>query len=60
MFTVFKRTAYTDTFGRRILFILTSFSLFLLKSSIKVILHFDAYPINLVGAELLSEIFGAN
>ena len=58
VFSTFIYTAYTDCFGRRFLFILSSFSMFVHSSSIAAIIYFDAHPVYLVAAETLYGLLG--
>ena len=60
VFSTFIYTAYTDCFGRRFLFILSSFSMFVLSSLIAAIIYFDAHLIYIVGAETLYGLFGSH
>ena len=60
VFTPFIYAAYTDSYGRRFLFILSSFSMFLLSSLIAAVIYFDAHPIYIVAAETLYGLFGTH
>lgn len=58
LFTTFIYTAYTDYYGRRFLFILTSFGMFINNASTALVIHFDANPVYLVVAEILYGLSG--
>ena len=60
IFTAFIYTAYTDCFGRRFLFILSSFSLFIHHFLTSLIIYFDADPLYLVGTEFLYGLTGSS
>ena len=60
VFTSFIYAAYTDSYGRRFLFILSSFSMFLLSSLIAAVIYFDAHPIYIVATETLYGLFGTH
>ena len=60
LFSTFIYTAYTDCFGRRFLFIVSSFSMFVNSSLIAAIIYFDAHLIYLVVVEIVYGLMGSH